>query len=89
MCLGAFGVVASAKREVGAPRSGDVVVVIHSATGGVADITPTRLNWHLIDLRIGSGLPLQPRCEAEGLEGQAATGRGGVSDWRAERRLRR
>ena len=37
--LGAFGVVASAKREVGAPRSGGVVIVVHSATGGVADIT--------------------------------------------------
>ena len=37
----AFGVVASAKREVGAPRSGGVVVVVHSATGGVADVTAT------------------------------------------------
>ena len=37
--LGAFGVVASAKREVGGPRSGGVVVVGHSGTGGVADIT--------------------------------------------------
>jgi hypothetical protein len=39
--LGALGVVASAKREVGAPRSGAVVVVVHSATGGVADVAPT------------------------------------------------
>ena len=41
MRLGAFDVVASAKREVGAPRSGGVVVLVHSATGGVADVTPT------------------------------------------------
>ena len=36
--LGAFGVMASAKREVGAPCSGGVVVVVRTATGGVADI---------------------------------------------------
>ena len=41
MCLGVFGVVASAQREVGGPRSGGVVVVVHSATGGVADVIPT------------------------------------------------
>jgi len=39
--LGAFGVVASAKREVGGPRSGGVVLGFHSATGGVADVAPT------------------------------------------------
>ena len=41
--LGVFGVVASAKREVGAPRSRGVVVVVHSATGGVADTTLSEL----------------------------------------------
>jgi hypothetical protein len=74
---GAFAVVASAEREVGAPRSGGVVVVIHTATGGVADITPTKLNGHPIDMGIGSGLPLQPRCEAQGLEVGTPGGGGG------------
>ena len=37
--LVALDVVASAKREVGAPRSGGVVVIVHTATGGVADVT--------------------------------------------------
>ena len=44
-----FAVVASARREVGAPRSGGVVVVVHSATGGVADVTSssrTRVELH-------------------------------------------
>ena len=39
VCLYAFGVVASAKREVGAPRSEGVVVIVHTATGGVAAIS--------------------------------------------------
>ena len=59
----------------------------HTATGGVAGIAPA--GAHRIEVRIGSGLPLQPRCEAEGVEGQAATGGGVVSDWQAERRWRR
>ena len=44
-----FAVVASARREVGAPRSGGVVVVVHSATGGVAEVTSnsrTRVELH-------------------------------------------
>ena len=39
--LVALDVVASAKRDVGAPRRGGVVVVVHSATGGMADVTRT------------------------------------------------
>ena len=40
-------------------------------------------------MNVGSGLPRNPRCAASGVEGQAATGGGGLSDWQAERRLRR
>ena len=42
-----------------------------------------------IGMDVGSGLPRNPRCAASGVEGQAATGGGGLSDWQAERRLRR
>jgi len=38
---------------------------------------------------VGSGLTRKPRCAASGLEGQAATGRGVLSDWQAERLLGR
>ena len=53
---GVFGVVASARREVGAPRSGGVVVVVHSATGGVADVTA------------GSGSPVAGHTQLEGMD---------------------
>ena len=38
-----------------------------------------------IGMDVGSGLPQSPRCAASGVEGQAATGRGVLSDWQAER----
>jgi len=38
-------------------------------------------------MNVGSSLTRNLRCEASEVEGQAATGRGGVSDWQAERRL--
>jgi len=40
-------------------------------------------------MNAGSSLPRNPRCVASGVEGQAATGGGGLIDWQAERRLRR
>ena len=69
------------------PAQRGVVVVVHSATGGVADIVPS--DAHRIGTNIGSRLPRNPRCAASGVEGQAATGHGVVSDRQAERRLRR
>ncbi len=73
MRLGAFGVVASAKREVCGPRSGGVVVVVHSATGGVADVNPTRRarraessTWLSTPPRaVWLALPQQARIELE------------------------
>jgi len=38
---------------------------------------------------VGSSVPRNLRCEASEVEGQAATGRGCLSGWQAERRLRR
>ena len=67
--------VASAKREVGAPRSGGVVVIVHTATGGVADITPTRLNAHRIEVRVGSGF-------TPGSTGYCRRGMAAVPVWR-------
>lgn len=41
-----------------------VVVVVHSATGGVADIAPA--GAHRIEMSVGSSLPRNPRCDSIG-----------------------
>ena len=38
-------------------------------------------------MSVGNSLTRNLRCEASEVEGQAATGRGVVSDWQVERRL--